>query len=77
MEKIMQACNRITDWFKIKTLSANPKKFQVMNMGKMINPINSLVTHNVDVKPKTTIKMRDYEQHFFPQAANYKNGPYM
>ena len=68
MEKIMQACNRITDWFKIKTL---------MNMGKMINPINSLVTHNVDVKPKTTIKMRDYEQHFFPQAANYINGPYM
>ena len=86
VEKIMQTCNRITDWLKIKTLSANPKKFQVRHLGKMINPINSFVTQNVDVKPKTTIKMRCYKQPFFSASskkcshfpeANYINRPYM
>lgn len=86
VEKIIQACNRITDWFKLKTLSANPKKFQVRHLGKMINPINSLTIHNVDVKPKTTTKMRCYKQPFFSTSskkcshfpeADYTNRPYM
>ena len=41
VEKIMQDCNfRCTDWFEVNFLAANLKKYQVMIICKMINPIN-------------------------------------
>lgn len=41
VEKIMQDCNfRCIDWFKVNFLAANLKKYQVMIISKMINPIN-------------------------------------
>ena len=55
LRKSLQDCNRIIYWFKVNSLSANPKKFQVMITAKMINPINYLTIDNVEVKPKTTI----------------------
>ena len=41
VEKIMQDCNfRCIDWFEVNFLAANLKKYQVMIISKMINPIN-------------------------------------
>ena len=38
-------------------LSANLKKFQVMLIGEIINPINSLMKNNAKVKPKTAVSL--------------------
>ena len=62
VEKIIEACSRIIDWLKINPLSANAKKFQVIYIGKTIN--NTILTHNVKVKPKTTVKVRGYKHDF-------------
>lgn len=51
-EKITEDCNRIVDWFKVNSPSANPKAFQVRFLGEMINLINFLVTDNVEIKAK-------------------------
>ena len=41
VEKIMQDCNfRCIDRFEVNFLAANLKKYQVMIISKMINPIN-------------------------------------
>ena len=38
-------------------LSANPKKFQIMLIGEIINPINSPMKNNAKVKPKGTVSL--------------------
>ena len=55
VEKITARLQQNYLLFKVNSLSANPKKFQVMITAKMINPINYLTIDNVEVKPKTTV----------------------
>ena len=53
VEKIMQDCNfRCIDWFEVNFLAANLKKYQVMIISKMINPINpTMPKSKVHAKP--------------------------
>ena len=57
VKKIMQSCNRIIGQRKVNSLPANPKIFHVMFIGKMTNPINSLMIYNAKKKSKTTVTL--------------------
>lgn len=52
LRKSLQDCKKIIDWFKVNFLWANTKKFKVMFIGKMMNPIKSLMIDNVKLNLK-------------------------